>query len=56
MLSCPDNGCSSAELWNIYGPYYILSWSGVALVVSGVAMLIWSFKMPQEAGKSVTQS
>ena len=36
MVNCPANGCSSAVLWSIYGPYEILMWSGVALFVSGV--------------------
>ena len=55
MVNCPANGCWSAVLWSIYGPYEVVLWSGVALVVAGVAMLIWSFMMPQEAGKSVMQ-
>ena len=49
MVNCPGNGCSSAEWWSVFGPYEIAVWSGVALVVLGVVMLIWSFVMPAEA-------
>jgi hypothetical protein len=53
MVSCPVNGCPSAELWNIYGPYEIMMWSGLALVVSGAVMVLSSYLLPREV-KAVT--
>ena len=53
MVSCPANGCSSAEFWSVYGPYEVVLWSGVAMVAAGIVMLVWSFNMPQEPGHQV---
>gem|GEM_PF-4218722 len=50
MVNCPANGCSSSELWAIYGPYEISLWSGVILLISGVAMVTLSYFVPAPRG------
>lgn len=47
VVNCPANGCSSSELWTIYGPYEISLWSGVILLISGIAMVMLSYFMPK---------
>jgi hypothetical protein len=47
MFACPANGCSSAVLWNAYGPYEVMLWSGVVIVVVGAVMLVLSFLTPK---------
>ena len=47
VVNCPANGCSSSELWAIYGPYEVSLWSGAILLVSGIAMVVLPYFMPK---------
>ncbi len=37
---CPANSCSSDVLWRIYGPYWVSFYSGVALIMIGILLLV----------------
>ena len=51
VVNCPNNGCSPAVLWAIYGPYEVAIWSGAGLLVSGAGMTILSFFAPDADAK-----
>ncbi len=41
-IHCPANGCSSAYLWQIYISFAVPFYSGVSLIVIGIALLVAS--------------
>jgi len=47
MVNCPANGCSSAELWAIYGVFEFSLLFGAILLVSGIVMVVSSFFLPK---------
>ena len=41
-VMCPANGCNSATLWAIYGPYTVSFFSGQFLIAIGAVTVLYS--------------
>ncbi len=42
ISSCPAGGCSAAQVWQTYGPFYVSFYLGISLIIVGIILIVTS--------------